>query len=144
MNESAELLDEGRTLLIRIPMRLKRRGGRKEVRPAQDGGLRGRPRRQRLARRALLLALGRPHLWQDMLESGQAESVSALAERFGVDRSYVGRILLLALLALLAPDIVETIARGDEPSGLSLDRLVKALPLLWTEQRQRLGFPQRG
>ena len=143
MSESAELLDGGRTLLIRIPMRLKRRGGRKEVvapattsASADDPDANASP-----ARRALLLALGRAHLWQDMLESGRAESISALAERFGVDRSYVGRILRLALLA---PDIVEAIARGDEPSGLSLERLVKAQPLLWTEQRQRLGFPQRG
>ena len=31
-------------------------------------------------------------------------------------------------LALLAPDIVEAILRGQEPSGLSLERLVKGMP----------------
>ena len=143
MNESAELLDNGRTLLIRIPMRLKRRGGRKEViAPTGTGGVANivGDAHASPAREALLMALGRAHLWQDLLETGQAESVTALAEKCGVDRSYVGRILRLALLA---PDIVEAVVQGDEPSGLSLDKLVKTLPLLWAEQRQRLGFPQR-
>ncbi len=42
-------------------------------------------------------------------------------------------------LALLAPDIVEAIVRGDEPSGLSLEQLTKGLPMLWSEQRATLG-----
>lgn len=54
-----------------------------------------------------------------------------------MDRSYVRRILRLASLA---PDIVEAILRGTEPSGLSLERLAKALPVLWEEQRKALGF----
>ena len=43
-----------------------------------------------------------------------------------VDRSYVGQI---ARLTLLAPDIVEAILRGAEPSGLSLEWLTKQLPM---------------
>ena len=43
-------------------------------------------------------------------------------------------------LALLAPDIVEAIVRGEEPSGVSLERLVKGMPVLWEEQREELGF----
>ena len=54
-----------------------------------------------------------------------------------VDRSYVGRIIRLTLLA---PDIIEAIVRGDEPSGLSLERLVKGMPVVWEEQRERFGF----
>ena len=34
-----------------------------------------------------------------------------------MDRSYIGRIMRLALLA---PDIVEAIVRGDEASGMSV------------------------
>ena len=41
-------------------------------------------------------------------------------------------------LALIAPDIVEAIVRGEEPSGLSLERLTKRLPLLWDIQRVQL------
>ncbi len=45
--------------------------------------------------------------------------------------------------ASLAPDIVEAIVRGDEPSGLSLERLVKRMPVVWAEQRKWMGFAER-
>ena len=53
----------------------------------------------------------------------------------GLDRSYVSRIMRIALLA---PDIVEAIVDGREPSGLSLERLVKGIPIHWPEQWQKL------
>ena len=56
-----------------------------------------------------------------------------------MDRSYVGRIMRLALLAL---DIVEAIVEGREPSGLSLERLVRGMPVVWDRQR-RLGCRRR-
>ena len=43
----------------------------------------------------------------------------------------------LACVARLAPDIVEAIVDGREPSGLSLERLVKKMPTLWEQQRER-------
>jgi hypothetical protein len=46
--------------------------------------------------------------------------------------TYVGRILRLTSLA---PDIIEAILRGDEPDGLSLEKLRKNLPVRWDEQR---------
>ncbi len=46
-------------------------------------------------------------------------------------------------LALLAPEVVEAIVDGREPSGLSLERLVKGLPMVWEEQRERFGFAGR-
>ncbi len=45
-------------------------------------------------------------------------------------------------LALLAPDIVGAIVRGEEPSGMSLERLVKGMPMLWDEQRQRFRLAE--
>ena len=38
---------------------------------------------------------------------------------------------------LRPPDIVQAIVRGDEPDGLSLEKLRKSLPLRWDEQRKR-------
>ena len=55
----------------------------------------------------------------------------------GLDPSYVGRVLRLTLLA---PDIVQAILDGREPSGVSLERLVRTLPDVWEEQRHVLGF----
>ncbi len=45
-------------------------------------------------------------------------------------------------LALLAPDLVEAIVDGREPSGLSLERLVKGMPMVWTEQREQVGLAE--
>jgi len=41
-------------------------------------------------------------------------------------------------LSLLAPDIVETVLDGAEPSGLSLKKLFRA-PMEWEAQRQEIG-----
>lgn len=55
-----------------------------------------------------------------------------------MDGSYVSRILDLTLLA---PDIIDAILDGKEPSGLSLAMLTKKqIPLVWEEQRQGFGF----
>ncbi len=40
-------------------------------------------------------------------------------------------------LALLAPDIVEAIVDGREPSGLSLEMLVTKMSVVWEEQRNQ-------
>lgn len=63
--------------------------------------------------------------------------MSALARKLGLDSSYVARILKLTTLA---PDIIEAIINGDEPSGLSLAKLVKTFPENWEEQRKWVGF----
>jgi len=122
-------------LHIRVPMMLKRRGGRKEIVISQSL-----PRRRRSAPQAhsaLVLAIIRGHRWKELLESGRYPSIDALAARMGVDSSYVGRHLNLALLA---PDIVEAILTGREPDGLSLEKLY-GLPLEWEGQRQALYQP---
>ena len=41
-------------------------------------------------------------------------------------------------LTLLAPDIVEAVMMGEEPSGLSLTMLTKGKSVIWTEQREEL------
>ncbi len=125
--------DDGR-LRIRVPMALKRRGGRKEIIVPQ-----GLPRPRKTTPQtysALVLAVIRGHRWKELLESGRYPSIDALAARMGVDGSYVGRHLNLALLA---PDIVEAILMGQEPDGLSLEKLHR-LPLEWDEQRRVLGM----
>ena len=71
-------------------------------------------------------------------KSGEYASLEDLARDVGCDRTYVGRMLRLTSLA---PDIIEAILRGDEPSGLSLERLRKNLPARWEEQREMYGQP---
>ena len=133
MSDVAMLAGEDGGVRIRVPMVLKRRGGRKEI--VVSHGLRRRRGPASRPHGALVLAVVRGHKWKEMLESGRYASIDALAARMGVDSSYVGRHLNLALLA---PDIVEAIIAGRELDGLSLERLHQ-LPLGWDEQRRVLG-----
>ena len=43
-------------------------------------------------------------------------------------------------LTLLAPDIIEAVLEGREPEGLSLNRLVGEIPIIWREQQETYGF----
>ena len=85
------------------------------------------------ANRTLIEAIAKGHRWQTQLESGEYASLEDLAKDVGCDRTYVGRMLHLTSIA---PDIVEAILRGDEPDGLSLEKLRKNLPVRWDEQRK--------
>lgn len=84
---------------------------------------------------ALVIAIARAHRWQKLLDDGKFESVSDLAREIGLDVSFAARLLRLTLLA---PDIIEAILMGEEPSGLSLTTLTKQLPVLWDGQRSEL------
>ena len=83
--------------------------------------------------RTLIEAIAKGHRWQAQIESGEYASLEDLAKDVGCDRTYVGRMLRLTSLA---PDIIEAILRGDEPDGLSLEKLRKKLPVRWEEQRK--------
>jgi hypothetical protein len=107
------------TMVIRVPMRLRRDRGRKQViTPSGPEGPVVFSRGQ--AQQALVLAIARAHHWSRMLERGEAQSVNELAEQQGVDPSLIGRILRLATLA---PDITQAILAGQEPYGLSIRSL---------------------
>ena len=84
--------------------------------------------------RTLIEAIAKGHRWQVQMESGESASLEDLAHAVGCDRTYVGRMLRLTSLA---PDIIETILRGDEPDDLSLEKLRKHLPVRWEEQKNR-------
>jgi len=86
------------------------------------------------------MALARALRWQEMIESGQAESNSDLARKLKLDQSYVARTIRLASLA---PSIMETILDGQEPTGMSLLGLRRDLPLLWREQEELIGLEEK-
>lgn len=134
MSEAPTLSSGNGGLHIRVPMALKRRGGRKEIVVAEGLPSRRRPTPQ--SHSALVLAVVRGHRWKELLESGRYHSIDALAARMGVNSSYVGRHLNLALLA---PDVVDAILDGREPDGLTLAKLCR-LPAGWEEQRKVVGM----
>jgi hypothetical protein len=86
---------------------------------------------------ALIRAIARGHAWFDELTTGRVRSLQDLAQRDGITRRYIRR---LVGLAFLSPDLVETILRGRQPVELSATRLTALdLPLDWVEQRRLLA-----
>ena len=59
-------------------------------------------------------------------------SVSEIGDAENISKSYVSRILRLALLA---PDLVEAILAGRTDQALILGKLKRPLPAGWEEQR---------
>ena len=129
-------LAETGNLRIHIPMHIRRMRGRKMIFAPQalDGEV---PDSLSEVQAALVQALGRAFSWLDAIESGAVSSVADLAKALDMDNSYVVRILKLTTLA---PDIIEAILNGEEPSGLSLARLIRTFPLDWERQRVLFGF----
>jgi hypothetical protein len=128
--QRAETRLEGNTLVVRIPMRFQRRGGRKRI-VAPDGGEIVPPTKPQ-PDRTLVKALARAWRWQQLLDSGMHTSVTEIAEVEGIGKSYVSRILRLALLA---PDIVDAILAGKTDHAPMLETLERPLPASWEEQR---------
>jgi hypothetical protein len=132
MNQSAETRLDGTTLVVRIPMRFQRRGGRKRI-VAPDGSAIV-PSSKPQPDSTLVKALARAWRWQRMLEEGRCASVRELAEAERVSLPYVSRILRLTLLA---PEIVDWILDGSRAPQLA--ELMQPFPVAWEQQRELLA-----
>jgi site-specific DNA recombinase len=75
----------------------------------------------------------------EQLTSGNCGTLADLARRTGRAPTEISRILPLAFLA---PDIVRKVLEGRQPAELTAQTLkrTKPLPVMWSEQRRRLGF----
>ncbi len=120
---------------INVPLVLKKRAGRKQV--ILPRAFASENSTHVSYQEALVIAVARAHRWQGLLDEGRFESVSDLAREIGLDVSFAARLLRLTMLA---PDIIEAILMGAEPSGLSLNRLTRVMLLDWEEQRQELAM----
>jgi hypothetical protein len=117
MRKGVETRLDGSTLVVRIPMRFQRRGGRKRI-VAPDGSEIA-PTTRPQPYGALVKALARAWRWQRMLDKGIYTSVSEIGDAENISKSYVSRILRLALLAR---DIVEAILAGRADQTLILEQ----------------------
>lgn len=125
------------TLMIHVPFRIVKRGGRKEMQlpagatlpPGSDN--------------TLVKALARAFRWKRMLEAGEFATVAELAEREGIAPSYMTRFLRLTPLA---PDIVGSILNGKQGSEGTLAGVLEPFPAEWGAQlplrSQRLSIRQ--
>jgi hypothetical protein len=90
---------------------------------------------------ALVKALAQAHRWKRLLEEGRYSSLTELAKAEKINRSYLGKMLRLTLLA---PDIVEAVLTGGYPQNPGMLRLIESLPAVWTEQRTKCSpAPER-
>ena len=131
MKKGVETRLDGSTLVVRIPMRFQRRGGRKRI-VAPDGSEIV-PTSKPQPDGTLIKALARAYRWQRLLEGGEYATLAEMADAERISRSYVSRILRLTLLA---PEIVDCILDGGPTAGLA--RLLEPFPVEWEKQREQL------
>lgn len=88
---------------------------------------------------SLVRLIVRAHHLREKLVRGEGASLGEIASREGVERSYLTRLIRLALLS---PDITKAILDGRQPPGLTASRLMRdtRFPLEWRAQRKALGF----
>jgi hypothetical protein len=128
--------EHGRTVTVRVPVTFRQRAGRKQI-VGPPGSVPWSPAPR--VDVALLKAIVRAYRWREMLESGEYASAADLARAERVNDSYLSRILRLTLLA---PEIIEAITTGRQPSTLQLDDLLRPLPAVWARQHSELfGSP---
>jgi hypothetical protein len=126
-----EINRDGIALTVSIPMAIRRRGGRKLV-VSPAGTEPWAPSRPRIDN-TLLRAVVQAFHWHHKLESGQHATISELAEAEKLDRSFVSHMLRLTLLA---PDLIEAILDGRQPTTMQLQPLVRGFPVEWERQRR--------
>ena len=132
---SRRLVDRSEGVTIHVPMTFKKRSGRKEI--IVPDGLDNTRDSGPDYHEALVTAISRAHRWKKMLEEGKYGSVAEMARALKMDRCHMARMLRLTLLA---PDIIEAVLEGREPEGLSLNRLIGGIPIVWREQQETYGF----
>ena len=119
-----------KTLTIRVPITVRKRGGRKVVvlPGSATGGDVSPPR----ANNTLVKALARAFRWRRMLATGRYGTITDLAAAEKINESYVSRVLRLTLLA---PDIVEAILDGRQMENVTLPMLMQPFCVEWQVQR---------
>jgi hypothetical protein len=105
------------SLTVQVPLRIRRRPGRKTVvTPDPASPAAPSPTISTQADPVLVKALGRAFRYQRMLEDGRYSSITEMAEAERLDRVDMGWLLQLTLLA---PEIVQEVLDGRDPSSLN-------------------------
>lgn len=81
-------------------------------------------------------ALSKAFHWQRLLDRGIVHSGTEIARKENTDLTTVNEILRLTLLD---PGIVESILRGRQPEGLTMNWFnSNPIPWEWKQQRQKI------
>jgi len=85
----------------------------------------------------LLQAIARSRSWMDAVLAGKTASFDEIASAEGLAERHIRR---LVPLAFLSPKIIQAIADGTAPTGLTVSNLTQALPHAWPAQETMLGL----
>lgn len=130
MKAKPKVMGDGRTVTVRVPISIRKRGGRKLVLAPGGANLSAAPVHRRVDC-AIVKAVARAFRWRELLESGEYPTIREIAAAEKINESYVGRVLRLTLLA---PRIVETILEGRQPPELTLALLMQRFSVDWHQQ----------
>ena len=130
----AEVSQDGNTIIVSIPMQMRKRGGRTTIIAPEGMDITPKPPREECLAKLVV----RAYRWLRLLEGGKVTSVRELAERENLDASYIARIMRLTLLA---PDIIEAILDNKHPDILMWKELRHSFPMEWSQQRAKWKIP---
>jgi hypothetical protein len=123
------MTDNPQTFTVRVPFSIRKRGGQKLV-IAPNGTETSRPVRSRVDN-SMIKALGRAFRWRKLLDTGVYGSIEEMAAAEKINTTYVSRLLRMTLLA---PEIVEAILDGRQPTEMTLAALMVPFAVVWEEQ----------
>ncbi len=124
--------DAAQMLTIRIPLKVRKRGGRKTMIASDVLAM---PARVDVA---LVKALARAFRWRRMLEDGSYSTIKELAAAEKINASYLCRVLRLTLLA---PDVVDAILDGRQGEEVTLPGLLEGVAVEWDGHLYRRALP---
>jgi hypothetical protein len=130
------VMEEGRTVTVRVPISIRKRGGRRLVLAPDGSDISSAPITRHIDN-AMVKAVARAFRWREMLECGEYATICEIANAEQINESYVGRVLRLTLIA---PDLVEAILNGRQSTEIQLDKLMRQFPVEWRTQIE--GFNQ--
>ena len=122
-----KISSDGRTITVRVPISIRRRGGRKLV-IAPDGTNLMKTTVRRHIDNAVVKAIARAFRWWEQLKNGTPATIAEIAAAEKINESYVGRVLRLTLLA---PELVEAILAGRQPRQMTLATLMRPFAVEW-------------
>lgn len=126
------ILDNG-NLCLYVPLKISYRDGRKVI--ISPDATEKNSNSSLSSNQAMIQMIVRGNAWMRLIEEGQIKSISELTEITGYHRSHIWRHLQVANLS---PSLTEAILEGNEPDGLSLTKLKKPIPEIWTDQKDLL------
>ena len=125
-------MSEPQTITVRVPLTIRRRGGRKQI--ITPDGASGWVSPRARTDNTMIKAISRGFRWRKLLETGVYGTREEIAAAEKINPSYVSRLLRTTLLA---PDIVEAILDGRQPDGMTLPGLMEPFSVEWGRQGDR-------